>query len=117
MGEVCECQEESSKIEECQEGKLREVEGLNVRAKGLAACDSGPVRNRDSLEVPQHAIFGGTELQLREIGEDSEEGDGGEVAGFNSYRANEGLEMRVGLEEVAKVKDLVPVLEVNIGDE
>ena len=35
--EVCERQEESSKFEKCWEGKLREMEGLNVCAKGLAA--------------------------------------------------------------------------------
>ena len=117
IGEVCEHQEESSKIEECREGKLREVESSNVRAKGLAACDGGLVRNRDSLAAKQRGNFGGTERQLRKIGEDFEERGGGELAGFHSYRANEGLEMRVGLEEVAEVKDLVPALEVKISDE
>ncbi len=33
----------------------------------------------------------------------------------HSYGANEGLEMRIGLEEVAKVEDFNPVLETDIG--
>ena len=65
--EVCERQEESSKIRECWEGKVREVEGLNVCANVLAACDGALVQSRSS-------VFGNKELQFGEIGEDSEEG-------------------------------------------
>ena len=62
MGEVCEHQEESSKVETCWEGKLREVEGLNVCAKGPAACDGGPVQNRGSLSIPLPGVRWGIEL-------------------------------------------------------
>ena len=49
--EVWEHQEESSKIEECSEVSHIEMEGLNVCAKGPAACDGGPVQNRDGLSI------------------------------------------------------------------
>ena len=58
-----------------------------------------------------------SECQCGEIWENPEERDGGKVVWMDSYGENEGLEVRSGLEEVAKVEDITPALETNVGDE
>ena len=45
MPDVCECQEESGEFEVCREGKVGEVESLNLHAKTLAAYEARPVQD------------------------------------------------------------------------
>lgn len=111
--EVCERQEKSSEVQERREEKLREVEGLDVRGISLAEFEDGLVQNSGDCIGPMP-----NKLDFREVRDDAEERAGREVAEFHSYGTNEGLEVWVVPEEVAKVKDSVPALEVNIiGDQ
>ena len=56
-------------------------------------------------------------MQFGDIRKDGEEGEGGEVGWVHSCRANEVFEMRVVVEEVAKVENIGSALEMNVGDE
>ena len=57
---------------------MGKVEGLNVRAKDLAACEAEPVQIRDGSYLRLDGL-GESEFYLREIREDAEEGEGGKV--------------------------------------
>ena len=50
------------------------MEGLNVRAKDLAACEAEPVQIRDGSYLRLDGL-GESEFYLREIREDAEEGE------------------------------------------